>query len=421
MENKNQNIAIAEEYVINRLFLVARIFASVILFIGLFFFWHAGALRYDPKPILFYLLPFVAVSNGLWWLLCKFWPRKNYFLPYQLIVDSFAILVGIYFSGGAHSEMVFMLLAPLASASLLSKRRSIAFIFLFGWLGYFVISYAEYAGLFGPYGKFTPYVGIDNFFRLMAFSIIGTIVSFQMSYFVTRVKERDMEIAKLKDELFFRTVHDLRAPLTALRWITDKFGRPEFLEKNPEVKADLSNIRDLHSRMLTLIKDALAAGKGEQLDLQLAQAPLELNSFLEKLAAQFMPAAKGSNIRLIFKAAASPIKILADIEALKEVISNLLDNAIKYNRVNGLVEIVVAAENNEAKITIKDTGLGISQTGLKNLFNPYFRDENVKNLPGTGLGLYLVKKLVNKMNGEIAVASSLNQGTAFTLIFNKIM
>jgi signal transduction histidine kinase len=335
----------------------------------------------------------------------------------QLIIDTSAILVGIYLTGGAHSEMVFMLLAPLASASLLSKRRWIAMIFLTGWLGYFIISYGEYAQLFGPYGNFTPYKGIDNFFRLMAFSLIGTIVSFQISFFVTRIKMRDREIATLKDELFFRTVHDLRAPLTALRWITDKFGKPEFLAKNPEVSQDLSNIRDLHGRMLALIKDALAVGKGEKIDLQLAEQKIELNKFLNNLVEQFQPAGQGQNIQVIFLPAPRPVTIKADAEALKEIFSNLLDNAIKYNRSGGKVEVEVFQEVNLAKIVVRDEGLGISKEGLKNLFNPYFRDNNVKDLPGTGLGLYLVKKLATKMNGQIAVASTLNQGTAFTLLF----
>jgi signal transduction histidine kinase len=221
----------------------------------------------------------------------------------------------------------------------------------------------------------------------------------------------------LKDELFFRTVHDLRAPLTALRWITDKFGRPEFLEKNPEVSQDLNNIRDLHSRMLGLIKDALAVGKGENLDIPLAEQRIELNNFLQNLVEQFQPAAKGQNIQISFQRASESVVVKADSEALKEIFSNLLDNAIKYNKPAGRVEVALSQEVNLAKIVVRDTGLGVSKEGLKNLFNPYFRDSNVKDLPGTGLGLYLVKKLAEKMNGQIAVASTLNQGTAFTLHF----
>jgi signal transduction histidine kinase len=95
-----------------------------------------------------------------------------------------------------------------------------------------------------------------------------------------------------------------------------------------------------------------------------------------------------------------------------------LDNAIKYNKSSGQVEIVLTVYDGQAKIVIKDSGIGISPKGLQNLFNPYFRDENVKDLPGIGLGLYLVKKLVTKMNGQIAAASTLNQGTSFTLTFD---
>lgn len=418
MNNNQREFIVNEEGITNRLLLVARIFAAVIIFLGLSFYWHANALRYDPRPILYYIVPFVVVTNGLWWLICRRWPRKNYYLPQQILADTLAVLIGIYLSGGAHSEMVFLLLAPLTSASLLSRRRWIVAVFSLAWLGYFIISYGEYSRLFGPYGNFKPYDGVDNFFRLMAFSIIGTIVSFQSSYFVTRIKKRDAEITALKDELFFRTVHDLRAPLTALRWITDKFGRPEFLAKNPEVASDLNNIRDLHSRMLNLIKDALAAGKGQQANLQLVSQPIELNAFFVKLVEQFKPAAVAAGVRLSFVPANSAVVILADPEALKESVSNLLDNAIKYNKSSGQVEIVLTVYDGQAKIVIKDSGIGISPKGLQNLFNPYFRDENVKDLPGTGLGLYLVKKLVTKMNGQIAAASTLNQGTSFTLTFD---
>ena len=104
--------------------------------------------------------------------------------------------------------------------------------------------------------------------------------------------------------------------------------------------------------------------------------------------------------------------VLADRERTKEVFNNLIDNAIKYNKTGGSIAITHETDGDFLKTTLRDTGAGIQAENIPKLFTPYFRADG-KGIVGTGLGLYIVKTLVEKMGGSISAESSPGQGAAF--------
>jgi len=104
---------------------------------------------------------------------------------------------------------------------------------------------------------------------------------------------------------------------------------------------------------------------------------------------------------------------------LKSSIINLISNAIKYSGEDTFIEFTTEITDDICTIVIKDNGIGIPEEDQKNLFEPFFRAHNTGNIPGTGLGLNIVKRYVALMNGELEYWSALNQGTSFKMTFRK--
>jgi signal transduction histidine kinase len=119
---------------------------------------------------------------------------------------------------------------------------------------------------------------------------------------------------------------------------------------------------------------------------------------------------------LHFNAEQEIISVYLDRKQIKLVISNLLSNAIKYTDTTKQITLKLAKTEKIVSLTITDQGIGIPEADMKHLFEPFFRASNAVNLPGTGLGLNIIKEAVNRHNGQIIVKSKLNEGTEFKVI-----
>src|SRR5699024_233591 len=111
--------------------------------------------------------------------------------------------------------------------------------------------------------------------------------------------------------------------------------------------------------------------------------------------------------------------VTLDIDLLRNILNNLLSNAIKFSEENGIIEVNSIFEAEQIVIKIKDNGLGISAKDQKHLFERFFRGNNVLNIQGTGLGLHIVGRYVELMEGRITFTSELGKGTEFILIFRQ--
>jgi signal transduction histidine kinase len=417
--NSNQSKVHEEQILINKLFLVVRTIGVFGVSLVLFSLWHSGLLWYDPKPIFFYLVPIMLLSSFVWRVLIKNPKFSDAVLTLQLFVDEVLIALGIYFSGAGHSALHILILVPVFSAALVS-RRAVVIIFVLATLSMLTMAFGEYSLLLLPPGKFAEMEGLftggNNFFRPSWVIAVAALVSFQGFYFISTLKRRDKELTRLKDEFFFRTVHDLRSPLTALRWLTEKYKKQPENEANKELKKDIGVFYDLEINMLELVKGALAVSRGQSEGQFETKEKFDAGAFIESLIRPYRASASQNKITLNYNSPSKPLELSLNKDLVKEIVVNLLDNAIKYNRPQGKIDILLKQVNqNKMLLEISDTGLGISQEGMQKLFTPYFRDSNVKTLTGTGLGLYLVKKLIEKSGGSIKVDSVLNQGTKFVV------
>ncbi len=227
---------------------------------------------------------------------------------------------------------------------------------------------------------------------------------------------------KAKTNFMGRMSHDLRTPINGI------MGMVQIAKKNVdnnEVVADcLEKIDSSNRHLLSLISDILQMSSLESGGITLAHEGFDIVETLGDSVEMLSSAAKDRGVRLIDdgyenikyrKVIGSPVHV-------RQVFTNIISNAVKYNKMGGFVEIKTSViGESEDKITyrfsISDTGLGMSDEFMKKLFEPFSRedDENIMKRPGSGLGMSIVKELVTLMGGNISVISEKNVGSVFTV------
>jgi two-component system phosphate regulon sensor histidine kinase PhoR len=215
--------------------------------------------------------------------------------------------------------------------------------------------------------------------------------------------------------------HELKTPLTSIRGYVETLleGGLEDTENNLRFLKKI----DVHvNRLAALITDLLSLSRIESGEAFNQRLRLNLTDVLLGAYQRLAPEAQERALDMRVDAGPEPIYILGDLEALRQILDNLIDNAIKYNKPGGLVELGIARDGNRARITVRDTGVGIPKADLPRIFERFYRVEKARSreVGGTGLGLSIVKHLVQALDGEIHVLSEEGIGTTFTVWFPEI-
>jgi signal transduction histidine kinase len=224
------------------------------------------------------------------------------------------------------------------------------------------------------------------------------------------------QINEYKAGMMRQISHELRTPLQTIlsaQYILSeqKLGRlnPEQLRLLGSMRGNIDKLIKFTNAFLDIAK--IEAGKMEY-EMVLADLLSIVASAVED--AQVLAERKGVQISV----SASPIPyVMADVEKLSQVFSNLVSNAIKYTEKGGQITITAARNNSGARITVADTGVGIASEDLPKIFTKFYQASNVSKAgaKGTGLGLALVKAFVEGHGGTVSVASTINVGTTFTV------
>lgn len=219
--------------------------------------------------------------------------------------------------------------------------------------------------------------------------------------------------SQAKTQFLSRTSHELRTPLNAI------LGFAQLLELDvptPPQQAQIQQILRAGRHLLTLIDEVLDIARIESRELNLSLTPQPLMRLVNEACDLVAPLAAQNNIAITLAPELTDLAVQADGQRLRQVLLNLLSNAVKYNRPGGTVQVSAQHEGDEMCITVTDTGIGIAAHQLPRLFTPFDRlDAEQGPLEGTGLGLALSQQLMRCMNGRIEVASTLGEGSHFTL------
>ncbi|MBC8465719.1 PAS domain S-box protein, partial [bacterium] len=216
-----------------------------------------------------------------------------------------------------------------------------------------------------------------------------------------------------KSEFLSRMSHELRTPLNSILGFAQLM---EMGELNPKHKKGVKQIMNSGKHLLDLINEVLDLSRIEAGQLSLTLESVELSGIISESIDIVRPLAAGSNLKLKTKdSLTNDLYVKADRQRLKQVLLNLINNAIKYNREGGSVSVHVSRPTSHVlRINVTDTGIGISPEGIQKLFNPFQRiGSDISEIEGTGLGLAVAKKLMEAMHGTIGVESEAGEGSTF--------
>jgi signal transduction histidine kinase/ActR/RegA family two-component response regulator len=215
-----------------------------------------------------------------------------------------------------------------------------------------------------------------------------------------------------KSQFLSRMSHELRTPLNAVLGFTQLLQIEASQADAPGQVAKLGHIRSAGEHLLALINDVLDLSNLESGELRLQPQPLDLGALVEQTLPLVEPLAAQQEVRLSFAPGGGTA--VADPKRMRQVLINLFSNAIKYNRRGGEVLIETRADGENVHLSVRDTGRGLRPDQLAHLFEPFNRlGIEYEGIEGTGIGLTIVKALVEGMGGSIAVSSKARRGTVF--------
>lgn len=226
------------------------------------------------------------------------------------------------------------------------------------------------------------------------------------------------DLLKMKSEFLSIASHQLRTPLTAIRGLLamQADGDLDKLPKKDRKDAQLHMLESAN-RLSNIVNDLLDAMELEGGNLHFKMETVDLIAIVSKIAEELKPNYDRKGIYLRFKPSAKELMVEADPRMMREALENVIDNAEKYTNKGG-VEIGLTSHTNEVTITVRDTGIGISETDKTRLFGKFSRGEKstFQHTDGSGLGLFIAKNVISEHHGEISLDSAgEGKGTTVTI------
>ncbi|HKY07895.1 MAG TPA: HAMP domain-containing sensor histidine kinase [Candidatus Binatia bacterium] len=262
---------------------------------------------------------------------------------------------------------------------------------------------------------------LDSSVLLRVPFIFGISISYgHLASQVKREKKRMAnlrEAAILKRQLVCALAHDIKAPLNVILGHTELLAGQYGGRSNPGEKfSSLQCVRENIDRILNLITDFLDVSKLETLTPQFARAPVQMNVIAQDVILQHMVIAREKNLELALSLDPNLKTTLGDDNQLQRALWNLVANAIKFTPSGGTVTIATSMRKKRIAIAVTDTGVGIPKDEVPRLFSEFQRLDGTAHIEGTGLGLFIVKTIVETHGGQVTVESELGSGSTFTIL-----
>lgn len=234
---------------------------------------------------------------------------------------------------------------------------------------------------------------------------------------LTRANERLRKIDEIKSGFISVVAHQLRTPLSGVKWTINLLLNGDMGPLATEQRTFLMKAYESNDRMISLVNDMLGADRIESGKVRYVFSPVPLPDVVDNVLFELLPQSNAKGLAIHFSSRPENVpRVHADAEKLRAVFQNLLENAIKYSRSGGTIELGMKPENHdEVLVSIKDDGIGIPREQQKNIFERFFRAQNAVKVEteGSGLGLFIVKSIIERHGGRIWFESEEGKGVTF--------
>ncbi len=228
------------------------------------------------------------------------------------------------------------------------------------------------------------------------------------------------KVDAIREDFFRMAIHELQSPIINIRGYIEALNEELGDKLSPQQKEDFSRISLSAKNLSNLVYDILEVAKIEQGALDVSPQPIYPGKIVQETVDFLQAKAKSKNLILNYREKPLPFIINVNPRRFREILNNLIENAIKYTS-KGRIDVKdwVEAKNGRYYLSVEDTGLGIGGEEQKRLFEKFYRVKNKETagIPGTGLGLWIIKNLCRVMKGNIVVESIKGVGSKFTLSF----
>lgn len=232
---------------------------------------------------------------------------------------------------------------------------------------------------------------------------------------LTKALSKEKELGDLKSRFVSMASHEFRTPLSTI--LSSASLLAKYTETIEQEKRDkhIQRIKGSVSNLTDILNEFLSIGKIEDGKIEVRYTHFNVKEFIEVLVAEMQSNAKSNQLLSYVHSGNEWFEL--DMNLFRNICLNLLSNAIKFSSENGIIAVKSLVDINGFALKVEDNGIGIAEKDQQHLFERFFRAGNVTNIQGTGLGLHIVSKYIELMNGSIEFKSELEKGTTFTIQF----
>ncbi|MFC2139701.1 sensor histidine kinase, partial [Bacteroidota bacterium] len=260
---------------------------------------------------------------------------------------------------------------------------------------------------------------LDSIMIMLVLSILFTIIIAIVFYQTMSLLLKQKKITEIKNDLINNITHEFKTPISTISLAADNIAEPGLLKNREALQKYSQIIKDENRRLQEMVDTLLNTAIIERGEYVITKSKLDIIKLIDKVIHKFdiLIQQKDANVKVMHEARNSVIT--ADYFHVENIISNILDNALKYNSKKPEISITTKNVGPYLSISVEDNGIGIDKSQIKKIFETFYRvpKGNLHDIKGYGIGLSYVKKMTEAHGGRINVESKLNEGSKFDIFF----